>query len=53
MNLTCEKEKITFPVVSGGLTYTGNIVHSKSSELLQSHSDSEGDGPGKKSYSQL
>lgn len=47
----CEKEITTFPVVSGGLTCTGNIVHSKSSGLPQSHSDSGDDGPVKQSYS--
>lgn len=46
-----EKEITTFPVVFEGLTCTGNIVRSKSSGLLQSHSDSEGDGPVKESYS--
>lgn len=40
-----------FPVVSGGLTCTGNIVHSKSSGLPQSHSGNGDDGPVKESYS--
>lgn len=40
------KEMATFPIVFGGLTCTGNTVHSKSSELPRSHSDSGDDGPG-------
>jgi hypothetical protein len=43
----------TFPVVSGGLTCTGNTVHSKSSGLLQSHSDSGDDGPVKEMYNKF
>lgn len=35
----------TFQVVSEDPTYTGNIVHSRSSELQQNHSGSEGDVP--------
>ena len=46
-----EKEIATFPVAFVGLTCTGNIVRSKSSGLLQSHSDSGDDGPVKESYS--
>lgn len=49
----CEKEITTFPVVSGGLTCTDNTVHSKSSGLLQSHSDIGGDGPVKEKLQSL
>lgn len=49
----CKKEITTFPVVSGGLTCTGNTVHSKSSGLLQSHSDIGGDGPVKEKFQSL
>lgn len=49
----CKKEITTFPVVSGGLTCTGNTVHSRSSGLLQSHSDIGGDGPVKEKFQSL
>lgn len=35
----------TFQVVSGDPTYIDNIVHNRSSELQQNHSDSEDDVP--------